>query len=84
MELDPNFAVAYGTLGMCYLNLGQTSLAMQNLTRFYELRDRENREDRLVAEVGYYGFVTGELDKAMQSYTEWGQTYPANRGNART
>ena len=33
--------------------------------------------------MGYYAIVTGELDKAMQSYTEWGQTYPAARGNAR-
>ena len=59
VELDPNFAAAYGTLGTCYLNLGQTSLAMQNLTRDYELRDRENREQRLVAEVGYYGLCYG-------------------------
>jgi len=79
VELDPNFALAYGTLGNCYLNVGQTSLAMQNYTRDYQLRDRENRAQRFVTEVRYYHSVTGELDKLMQSLTEWGQTYPANR-----
>jgi tetratricopeptide (TPR) repeat protein len=84
VELDLNFAAAYGTLGTCYFNLGQNSLARQNLTRDYELRDRENREQRLVTEVGYYHYVTGELDKLMQSLTTWGQTYPAARAEART
>jgi len=83
VELDPNFALAYGTLGSCYYNLGQTSLAMQNFTRDYELRDRENRVQRFATEVAYYHYVTGELDKLMQSLTAWGQTYPANRDAVR-
>jgi len=83
LELDPNFASAYERLGVCYSNLGQARLSMQNFTRYYELRDRENRQNRLLAEEAYYRFVTGELDKAMQSLTEWGQTYPASRGHAR-
>jgi len=83
VELDPNFALAYGTLGFCYFNLGQTSLGMQNLTRDYELRYREDRAQRFVSEVGYYHYVTGELDRLMESLTEWGRTYPANRGAVR-
>ena len=83
VELDPNFAFSYGALGVCYSVVGQTTLAMQNFTRDYELRDRENRAQRFATEVTYYRNVTGELDKLMASLTAWGQTYPANRENAR-
>ncbi len=74
--LDPNFARAYASLGMAYSNLGDTSAAMENFTKAFELRDRVSDRERFYIETCYYSFVTGELPKANQSYHEWIAAYP--------
>jgi len=76
VELDANFARAYATLGVSYSNLNQPALATENLKKAYELRDRVSERERLYIQATYYGFVTGEVDKANQSYTEWVRAYP--------
>ncbi len=76
LELDPNFAPAYAGLGSCYLNINQTSLAILNYKKAFELRDRVTERERFLIDGLYYGFATGQLDKAIQVYTEWIQTYP--------
>src|SRR3954447_5498217 len=40
VELDPNFAMAYATLGVAYNNLGREAEAVPALKKAYELRDR--------------------------------------------
>ncbi|PYX67995.1 MAG: hypothetical protein DMG72_23955, partial [Acidobacteria bacterium] len=76
IELDPNFAVAYATLGVSYANLGQPSLSAENLKKAYELRDRVSEKERLRISADYYAFVTGELEKEAQTYQLWIQSYP--------
>jgi serine/threonine protein kinase/tetratricopeptide (TPR) repeat protein len=76
VQLDPNFARAYAILGVSYSNLNQPALATENLKKAYELRDRVSERERLYIEATYYGFVTGEVTKANQSYMEWVQAYP--------
>ena len=44
IRLDPNLAMAYASLGQCYANLYQTSLAIENTKKAYELRDRVSNE----------------------------------------
>jgi eukaryotic-like serine/threonine-protein kinase len=78
LELDANFALAYNALGINYRNLGQTGLASQNLKKAYELRTRVSERERFIIEAVYYRDVTGELDKAIQTDTEWNETYPGN------
>jgi len=70
IELDPNFAVAYASLGGSYHNLGEPSLAAENTRKAYELRERVYITSR------YYEYVIGDLEKARQSYELWAQTYP--------
>ena len=76
IELDPNFAVAYAALGAAYSNLGQASLAAQNVTKAYGLRDRVSERERHRISSLYYQNVTGELEKASQVYELWEQSYP--------
>jgi eukaryotic-like serine/threonine-protein kinase len=76
IELDPNFAVAYASLGSAYGNLGQASLAAQNITKAYSLRDRVSEREKYRISGLYYENVTGELDKASQVYELWQQSYP--------
>ncbi len=76
IELDPNFADAYAVLGAAYDNLEQSTLAMQNYTKAYELRDRVSPRERFHIEGNYYKSVTGDVQKANQTYLDWIQVYP--------
>ena len=76
IELDTRFAMAYAGLGVCYSNLEQAGPASQNFQKAYELRDRVSEREMLSISALYYTFVTGELDKAMQTYELWAQAYP--------
>jgi serine/threonine protein kinase/tetratricopeptide (TPR) repeat protein len=76
IELDPNFAVAYASMGMAYGNLGQTSLAATNITKAYTLRDRVSEREKYRISALYYQNVTGELEKSTQTYELWAQSYP--------
>src|ERR1019366_4288289 len=76
IELDPNFARAYYMLGVRYGNLSQTTLAIANLKKAYELRDRVSEREKLAITAMYYLAVTGELQKGNEVYEVWAQTYP--------
>jgi serine/threonine protein kinase/tetratricopeptide (TPR) repeat protein len=76
IELDPTFAVAYAALGVCYFNLGQTGLAGQKIQKAYELRDHTSERERFRISANYYTVVTGDLQKANQTYELWAQAYP--------
>jgi eukaryotic-like serine/threonine-protein kinase len=75
IELDPNFARAYASLGMAYSNLGSNA-AVENFTKAYELRDRVSERERFYIEASYYSFATGELLKADEVYRQWIAAYP--------
>ena len=76
VELDPNFALAYGVLGMSHANLEQSELANQFMTKAFELRDRVGERERLYISSSYYFYVTGELDKAIEVQESMTETYP--------
>jgi serine/threonine protein kinase/Flp pilus assembly protein TadD len=76
IRLDPNFAMAYASLGVCYSNLGETSLASENTHKAYELRERVSEREKFYLESHYHHYVTGDLEKARQIYELWAQTYP--------
>jgi eukaryotic-like serine/threonine-protein kinase len=76
VELDPNFARAYAALGASYMNLEQPSLAIPNYRKAFDLRNRVSERERLYIEGAYYLSATGELDKAVQVFTEYVQAYP--------
>jgi eukaryotic-like serine/threonine-protein kinase len=76
IELDPNFAMAYGALATINHNLGDSELARENATRAYELRDRVTEAEREAIEACYYSYVTGDLEKAAEVYAVAIQNYP--------
>jgi eukaryotic-like serine/threonine-protein kinase len=76
VELDPNFASAYGGIGIMYGNLGQPDRASAYLAKAFELRDRASELEKFHIASSYYGSVTGELEKAAATYEEWIQSYP--------
>jgi Flp pilus assembly protein TadD len=76
IALDPNFAMAYASLGTSYDNLGETSLGTENMRKAYELRERVSEREKFYIESHYHSIVTGDLEKARRTYELWAQTYP--------
>jgi eukaryotic-like serine/threonine-protein kinase len=76
VELDPSFAAAYAALGTSYSNLREPALASDNLRKAYELRYRVSDREKYRFSAYYYHLVTGELEKAVQTYQSWAQDYP--------
>src|SRR5271156_2923737 len=80
LDLDPNFAMAYGGIATIYHNLGDTDLARENTTKAYELKDRVTEAEKGAIEARYHLYVTGDLEKAAQVYEMWEQNYPEKPG----
>lgn len=76
IELDPNFAMAYATLGVCYSNLTQSQQADTYLSKAFDLRDRASDREKLYISAHYYDLVTDDLLKAIEIYQQWEQIYP--------
>ncbi len=76
IELDPNFAMAYARLGTAYFNLSQAGLASDYTKKAYELRDRVSEREKFYIESHYYTYVSGQMDKSVEVFGVWRQTYP--------
>lgn len=76
IELDPNFSAAYAALGISYSNLREPDLASEHLRKAYELRARVSERERFRITAYYYHLVTGEIEKASETYALWAQAYP--------
>jgi serine/threonine protein kinase len=76
IELDPNFAMAYVGLGIEYANLGQPGVAADYGRKAYTLRDRVSDREKFRISAFYFQYVTGEMDKAIESYELWAKSYP--------
>lgn len=78
VELDPNFALAYSDLCARFSNLGQATRASENARKAYDLRDRVSEREKYRITAFYYTIITGELNRASQTYELWQQSYPGD------
>jgi eukaryotic-like serine/threonine-protein kinase len=76
IEIDPNFASAYATLGRMYGDIGESVLSARNTSKAYELRDRASDQEKFFIILSYDLQVTGNLEKAQQACALWVQAYP--------
>jgi len=76
VELDPSFAMAYAQMSGIYSNFNEAGRAVENARKAYALREKVSERERFAIEGTYYVLVTGELDKAAQTYELCQQTYP--------
>ena len=76
IQIDPNFAMAYDALGNNYTFLGEEGRAREYLVEAFELRDHATEREKLSITGDYFASVTGELDKATQSYQQLIDSYP--------
>jgi eukaryotic-like serine/threonine-protein kinase len=76
IELDPNFAMGYRAVGMDYFSLAELGRASDYFTKAFRLREHASEREKLAITASYYSTVTGELDKAAQTYQEATESYP--------
>jgi eukaryotic-like serine/threonine-protein kinase len=79
IELDPNFAMGYRAVGNNYYSLGELGRASEYYTKAFQLREHASEREKLAITADYYWQVTGELDKAAQTYEEEIANYPRDR-----
>jgi len=88
IELDPKFATGYRAVGGDYFGMAELGRASEYYAKAFELREHASEREKLVITANYYEDVTGDLDKAAQTYQEWVENYPRdyrahlNLGNA--
>ena len=75
IEIDPSFPMAYAALAVLYGNLNQPTLALENATKAYELRERANEREKLRI-AAYYFRARGEIEKEAETYELWTANYP--------
>src|SRR6266853_6786284 len=80
IQLDPNFALGYLSVGDDYHNLGEPGRASEYYTKAFQLRGHASEGEKLTIAANYYSSVTGELDKAAQTYQEAIESYPRRAG----
>jgi len=81
IQLDPEFAMAYGGLATIYNNLGKADLARDSTVKAFNLRERVTESERASIEARYYLYVTEEVDKAEETYSALAQDYPDSAGS---
>jgi eukaryotic-like serine/threonine-protein kinase len=76
VEIDPQFAIAYASLGLNYSGTGESVLSAESTTKAWQLRERASGREKFFIEFTYHRQVTGNLDKAYRTLESWLQTYP--------
>jgi eukaryotic-like serine/threonine-protein kinase len=76
IQLDPNFASAYDSLGISYMVNGEVAQGAEYEEKAYELRNRVSERERAYISMHYYLFGVGDLEKAEAAYQLWVETNP--------
>jgi eukaryotic-like serine/threonine-protein kinase len=78
ISLDPNFAMAYLGLGITDFNLGEISLATDNVQKAYELRERVSEREKLGIELIYNAIAKRNFEATRKSALLGTVIYPRN------
>jgi len=70
IEIDPEFAIAYRSLGMAHGNLGNTAETTKYLKKAFELSDRVSDKERYWIQADYYRVIEKKYDKAIEAYNK--------------
>jgi len=76
IDLDPNFAMGYWAVGLDYFDLSELGRASEYYTKAFQLREHASEREKLSIAADYYQSVTGELNKAAQTYQDEIESYP--------
>ena len=75
VQLDPNFAMAYGEMGTAQGNRGMDKEAEATLRKAMDLKDRASELERFYIAGHYYGQI-GDIEKSVSIFEQWHKLYP--------
>jgi DNA-binding winged helix-turn-helix (wHTH) protein/Tfp pilus assembly protein PilF len=78
VELDPQFAMAYGAMANEYYNLSEPDLAEQFYRKAFELSDRVSAREKLILAAHYYSDDRQDMEQGINTYRQWTATYPSD------
>jgi DNA-binding winged helix-turn-helix (wHTH) protein/tetratricopeptide (TPR) repeat protein len=76
VELDPQFAMAYGAIGNEYYNLSEPKLAAQYYKKAFDLSGRVSAKEKLILQAHYYSEGLQNMEQGINTYRQWTETYP--------
>ena len=76
IQIDPQFAMAYASLGRTYGDIWESERAAESIRKAYELRGRTSDSERFFIELSYDLQVTGNVEAAQRTGEAWAQMYP--------
>jgi DNA-binding winged helix-turn-helix (wHTH) protein/tetratricopeptide (TPR) repeat protein len=76
VELDPQFAMAFGEMGAQYYNSSEYVLAAQYLKKAFDLSSHVNAREKLTIQSHYYSYGINDLPQGIKTYQLWTATYP--------
>jgi tetratricopeptide (TPR) repeat protein len=74
-EIDPEFAMAYASLGRMYADIDESDLSAENVRRAWELRNRTSDPEKFYIGAVYDTLVTGNLERAHETCEAWARSY---------
>jgi serine/threonine protein kinase/Tfp pilus assembly protein PilF len=74
-EIDPNFALAYGEMGVAQGNIGMGKAAQESLRKAMSLKDRATELEKFYI-TGHDAWVTHDVKKGIEIYDQWHSAYP--------
>jgi tetratricopeptide (TPR) repeat protein len=76
VAIDPEFAMAYRGLYICYSNLGYKSEAVKNLEKAYEKREHVSMREQYSITAEYFRQAEKTYDKSVEAYKKLLKLYP--------
>jgi DNA-binding winged helix-turn-helix (wHTH) protein/Flp pilus assembly protein TadD len=76
VELDPNFAMAWGALANSYSNMSETAISSKYYRKAFALSSHLDALEKLTLEAHYYNGGLHDMQRAIQTFQLWAATYP--------
>jgi class 3 adenylate cyclase/tetratricopeptide (TPR) repeat protein len=76
LAIDPKFATAWARLGAVYSNVGQDARSIECFKKAFDLSANISERERFTIDGFYYGDVTGNIQKMIDTLTLAVRTYP--------
>ncbi len=76
LEIDPNFATAWARLGAVYDNVCQYTKSIECYKKAFDLSTNVSERERFTIDGFYYGNVTGNIQKMIDTLSLAVRTYP--------
>ncbi len=76
VELDPDFAYGYSLLAGNYTIVNEPRRAAENAAKAFALKGKRTDREKLYITAVYDNYTLGDLDKAIEAFRVYDQTYP--------